>query len=63
MPVYDVSVTPSCNASWCYKIEADTLEEAQEIAIKMTIEAIKSHDLDYEAWGTESDDQDSETDN
>ena len=62
MPVYYVSVTPSCG-TWSYRIKASTPKKAEKIAIKMIMDSIKLSYLNFEVRSKISKDQDSPIDN
>ena len=62
MTVYDITVEPDPSVSIDYRIKANSLEEAKQIALELcsTRDAAM---LEFEADGQESDDQESEVDN
>lgn len=68
MPIYDITVDPNSSFSQNYRIEADNLEDAKDAAIDLFIEQYASEinqyvpEINYEAYGEESDDQESEAD-
>lgn len=68
MPIYDITVEPSHPVGESYRINADNLEDAKDAAINLFIEQYASEinqcvpEINYEAYGEESDDQDSEAD-
>ena len=61
MPIYDITVEPSHPVGESYRINADNLENAKDAAIELFIEQYVP-EINYEAYGEESNDQESEAD-